>query len=176
MTEIDPKTAATLDALRYSLNTARFITTSLLEPLAEHAMVRPTPGGKAGDGNHAIWVLGHLVVSEAGLRGLATGEPSARSDWEPLFAGGSTPTDDASAYPSFDELRAAYDEERDATLSLLDDITGEQLEARPAHMPEGTEQLFSTAAKVLHFIGHHETFHGGELADIRRMVGIKPLA
>ncbi|MEL6895075.1 MAG: DinB family protein [Planctomycetota bacterium] len=134
------------------------------------AMQSPTPVG----GNHPLWCIGHLAYSDANLLSMATGQPNALADWKDLFNAGTTPSQDASIYPSFDEVMAAYETSHTALLGYLDTITDEDLD-KPSHAEGEMKEWFGTIGACLAAMPTHLGFHGGQMADARRAAGRSPL-
>jgi hypothetical protein len=88
----------------------------------------------SSQGNHPLWVLGHLAVVEGRLRQIILGEANPLERWKPLFDWGSEPRANAAEYPSFDEVLAAYRELRAKNLALLEEV-GEAGLDRPTKAP-----------------------------------------
>ncbi|MEM7477182.1 MAG: DinB family protein [Planctomycetota bacterium] len=130
----------------------------------------PTSDG----GNHALWCVGHLAYSDADLLSLATGEPNPLADWEGLFKNGTTPSDDPSIYPSFDEVMAKYEESHAALVAFVEGLSDEDLD-KPSHAEGEMQAWFGTVAHCLAAIPTHLGFHGGQIADARRAAGRSPL-
>jgi hypothetical protein len=132
-----------------------------------------TPTSKGG--NHPLWVMGHLAHSEAGLvNGFILGKPNPLAEWDDLFGTGSQPVRDASKYPSMAELRSEFDKARAETLKVLDGFTDADLES-PSQAPEELKSMFGTIGQCFTALGLHVTFHTGEVADVRRAAGRKPV-
>ena len=122
-----------------------------------------------------MWILGHLVTSEAGMTaGFLLGERNPMAKWDALFGMGSEPVADASRYPSWDELLATFEKVRANTLKLLDTYSEVDLD-RPSKAPEPLRQSFGTVGQVLQMVAHHAVFHAGQVADARRTAGKKPV-
>lgn len=160
------------DLIRISLEQSRMYVMGLLNDMRDAPTAVPTPRG----GNHPLWVLGHLVYSEAGLvaRFIEGRSDHPLQQWAGLFGGGSEPVADASRYPSFDELLAEFEKIRARTLQVLAGMSDADLEG-PAKAPPGREAFFGTRVKCFLMIATHTTFHGGEVADARRAIGRKPV-
>ena len=61
---------------------------ALMGDMQDAPTTAPTPNG----GNHPLWVIGHLVHSEAGLiNGFAFGKENPLARWDGLFGMGSEP-------------------------------------------------------------------------------------
>jgi len=159
--------------IKTSLETGKTMTLSLLMDLKDQPLAQPTAKG----GNHALWVLGHLVWAESFvMHTVVLGkDPHPLNDWEPLFGIGSEPKTDASIYPSFDELLAKWEEARAFTLQTLDTFTDDDLDKPSPGCPEEWKAWFGTIGKAFATQIMHPTMHYGQLSDIRRTLGRPPL-
>ncbi|HEX8523777.1 MAG TPA: DinB family protein, partial [Tepidisphaeraceae bacterium] len=143
----------------------------LLEDLKDAPLTPPTPRG----GNHPLWVLGHITFVEAGIPRVLFGEPHPLADWGHLFAPGTEPKPEAAAYPSFDELLKAFRTARARNMQILDQL-GEAGLDQPTQKPlQGLEQMMRTAGDTFLILAMHHMHHRGQLADVRRALGRKPL-
>ncbi len=134
------------------------------------AVAPPTPNG----GNHALWVLGHLAVAESAIfNGYIRGAAPTLTEWEPLFGMGSRPVSDVSKYPGKAELLAKFQAARAETLAYLRSITDADLD-RPSHAAEHKE-MFGTVGRCFAVLVNHQMFHAGQVADVRRALGKKPV-
>lgn len=155
-------TATHLQMLRFS----RGATKKMLEGIsAARACEQPT-----NCMNHALWTLGHLASTDDFMLVEFTGQKSALPEsWNTLFGMGSTPTSDASKYPSMAEVSKALDERRAVLEKWVASLT-------PAHMatqtPEGWRPYTPTLGDVPGFIAWHEGYHQGQLAVLRRGLGL----
>jgi len=157
--------------LKASLDQSWMWLMALLVDMKDAPTTFPTPQG----GNHPLWVLGHLVHSEASMVAeFIQGKQDPLAKWAPLFGGGSTPATDASKYPSMDVLLAEFEKVRAGTLRLLETSTDADLD-KPSKAPDHLKGLFGTVGQVLAMIGLHCTFHAGQVADARRAAGRKPV-
>ncbi len=134
------------------------------------AVAAPTARG----GNHPLWVLGHLTVSENSiLSEYIHGPDPILPEWERLFGMGSEPVNDPARYPSKAELLAKFREVRAQTLKVLKSLSDADLD-RPTNA-EGPPELFGTVGRCLATTVNHQTFHIGQIADTRRALGRKPV-
>jgi uncharacterized damage-inducible protein DinB len=164
-----------VDLIRWAMALTEQQTERLVADLRAAPMTRSTPGGKGGDGNHAIWTLGHLCVVEGSIPEILLGEPNPVGHWKPLFFIGSQPSDDASLYPTFDELLGTYRRLRAANAALLERLGEAGLDRQPAAVPPGFEDLMKTFGQTILLVALHNMLHLGQVADMRRVVGLKPL-
>ena len=143
----------------------------LAADMKDSPLTAPTPNG----GNHPLWCLGHLVYSEGNLvHKYIKGEANPVAEWAELFDSGTTPLDDASKYPTYDELLAKFEMVRGGTMAIVDKLTDADLD-KPSHAEGEMAQWFGTVGQCLAAIPIHFGFHGGQIADARRAAGLKPL-
>jgi hypothetical protein len=164
-----------IDLIRWALRMTDEATEQLVKDMRDAPLTRSTPGAKGGDGNHPLWSLGHLCVIEGGIPQILSGEKNPVERWKPLFASGTQPKADASAYPSFDEVLQTYRRLRANTLRLLDEIGEAGLDRIPKQVPPGFEEAMKTFGQTLLLIALHNMVHYGQIADARRVAGRKPL-
>ena len=140
-----------------------------VEDMREDCMVFPTPEG----GCHTLWVLGHLAYIEAlVVRVFMLAEPNPLDEWKEIFDGAEI-TDDASRYPSFDQVLAKCREMRQATVSLLALLTESDLDKVSQNAPKGFEDMFGTYRLCFQYVADHWYMHRGQLADARRAAGLE---
>jgi len=161
----------TKELVRWALEMTRDGTTALVADMRETPLVQPTAAG----GNHPLWVLGHLAITEGFMRQCLTGEANPVEHWAPLFAPGSVPSTDASQYPSFDDVLATFRELRASNLELVEELGEEGLSSPPASAPAGFESMMSTKGQTLLLTTLHNMVHYGQIADARRVAGHAPL-
>ena len=164
-----------LELIRWALQLTDDATKRIVQDLRDAPLTQPTPGAKGGGGNHPLWTLGHLCVIEGGIPRILLGEKSPVEHWEPLFAAGTQPKSDATAYPSFDEVLRTYRDLRRRTLKLLDDIGEAGLDRVPKQVPPGFEDVMTSFGQTLLLTALHNMVHYGQIADARRVAGLKPL-
>ena len=162
-----------IDLIRGSLQMSGQFTERLAADLRDKPMTRATPGAKGGDGGHAIWLLGHLTFIEAGLRRIVRGDPHPLEHWASLFAMGTEPSNDPAKYPPFDDILGKYRELRAANLKLLDEMGEAALDQAPAWVPPGFEDAMKTIGNTFLLIALHNMQHCGQIADVRRVAGLK---
>lgn len=156
----------TIDYIKMSFAASRSWTMGLIEDMKETPLVQPTSNG----GNHPLWVLGHIVVAEAGIfDGFILGNRSRFADLNKLFGVGSTPTTSADDYPSMDELLDKFAEIRADLLAYVDTLSEEDLD-KPSNAPENFGPKFSTIGACLLAMTLHPVFHAGQVADARRIL------
>lgn len=163
-----------IDLIRWAMRFTEEATSGLVADMADAAMTPSTPGGKAGDGNHPVWTLGHLCVIEGAVPHILLGEANPVEHWWPLFGPGTTPKPDANAYPSFDELLRTYTELRGRNLRLLEEVGEAGLDRAPRRVPPGFEEAMKSFGQTFLLIALHNMGHQGQIADARRVAGRKP--
>lgn len=160
-----------IDLIRHSLRMTDDALVTLVSDLREAPLTQPTSAG----GNHPLWILGHLAVVEGSLHEALLGEPNPVESWKPLFGMGTEPTTDAAVYPSFDEVLGRFRELRQETLRLLDEFGDEGLDPPPKVIPSGFEEAMQTRGHAFLLLALHQMVHYGQVADVRRVAGLKPL-
>jgi uncharacterized damage-inducible protein DinB len=93
---------------------------------------------------------------------------------EANFSMKTTPSTDASQYPTMDELLGKFEEIRSATLTHLDTLSEDDLSQR-SHAPEEFGPTFGTIGACFAAMSTHMSFHAGQIADARRAAGRDPL-
>ncbi len=157
-------TMKTTDYIKTELGMCKNWVMGLAGDMADAPLTFPTPNG----GNHPMWVMGHMAYSESNLLHVfILNDENPLADWKDLFGQGSQLTDDATAYPSYDEVIAKFESVRAETLAYLDSITDEDLD-KPSHAPEEYKDFFGTIGQVFAMMSIHLSFHGGQVADARR--------
>lgn len=151
-----------LDALQRS----RGITLRLVEDMTpEQLLTRACDGG-----NHALWTLGHLASADAMVASVfGATDPGAPERYHTLFGMGSEPTDDASDYPSIEDVRSVLTSVHERMVSAVRAATPELLSAP---MPEGFDAFAPSRAVLLAMMAMHEGMHIGQLTVIRRSLGL----
>jgi len=155
-------TATHLQMLRFS----RGATKMMLDGIAPERLCEQ-PGHCV---NNAIWTTGHLASTDDFILVEFAGETSTLpSNWNELFGMGSTPTSDRSKYPPMAELTKALDERRAAVEKWIASLSPAQL---ASSTPEGWRPYAPTFGDVPGFIAWHEGYHQGQLAVLRRGLGL----
>jgi hypothetical protein len=160
-----------IELIRWAMQMTEQGTTALVADMRDAALTQPTSRG----GNHPLWILGHLAYLEGAIPTVLLGEPNPAERWAPLFASGTQPKTDASAYPSFDEVLKTYRDMRARNLKLLDELGEAALDRIPKQIPPGFEDAMKTFGHTFLLIALHNMVHYGQIADARRVAGHKPL-
>jgi len=136
----------------------------------------PLTQSTAKGGNHPLWILGHLTYAEANIvNHIIQGNENPQIGWKEMFGSGLEPTTAASDYLPWDEVRQKFDEVRTHTLSVLDGLSEEDLDAPSKNCPPEREALFGTVGQCFLVLTLHPMMHYGQVADARRSLGRKPL-
>ena len=160
-----------IDVIRSAMQTSEQAVLQLAEDMRDVPLTQPTPRG----GNHPLWVLGHLTLVEGNIPQVLFGEPNPVAHWAPIFAPGTEPTTDPSAYPSFEEVLRMYRDLRARNLQILQQLGEAGLDRPTKSPPQGLEQMLRTAGDTFLLIALHQMSHRGQLADARRAAGRKPI-
>ena len=123
--------------------------------------------------NHPAWSLGHLVMVADRLGRLLGLESEVPGGWAPVFATGGIPSNDASRYPSKEELLDALAAQHARNTEAIESIgpgwfdTPNPDEKRRKRFPtQGDEAVFLMTS--------HEMLHLGQVAAWRRAMGLPP--
>jgi uncharacterized damage-inducible protein DinB len=118
---------------------------------AETAASRPVAGA------HSIWeIVLHVVawveIARARLKGQSTGDPRPEQDWPPVVA-----TDGEAWTRALDQLNACHRQ-----------IAADVRELDDARLDEKVPNLEYSVAVLLHGIVEHGTYHGGQIALLKK--------
>ena len=120
--------------------------------------------------NHLLWTLGHLASSASWTHGMITGgAPIVPEGYSSLFGMGSKPIGDPALYPSFDEVRAAYESSFRRLVDAVEQLDDEALLQAPEQDSGG---FISDKLDALNKLAWHEGWHLGQLSDLRRGLGL----
>jgi len=123
--------------------------------------------------NHLMWTLGHLAVSNFWLASLINGENIAPpAGYEDKFGMGSKPVDDATLYPPLDEVRREYTKSVNLMIASAESLDAGMLTEPP---PVATGGFVSDRLNVLEKAAWHAGWHAGQLATLRRALGLAPM-
>ena len=146
------------------------LTMPLMEDMRTAPLVPPAPGG-----NHAHWVIGHLLFSEGRFESIRRGCVNPFENLQPQFGGQSTPDPAGSSYRPYEELLAELQAQQQSVMTILESLTEADLDRRSDSCPPGFEAFFGTWRQVLLMRPMHWMIHRGQLADCRRAAGREPL-
>lgn len=149
-----------------ALHMARGMFNQLIEGFpADKAAFQPAPTD-----NHLLWLLGHMPFGYVYFAEVLGGKIDAPPEaWKPLFGPGSKPVSDPSKYPPLAELKVAFDTSFTQFMAVVEKVPPEDLAKPPAN---GGDWLPDRLA-ALHAVVWHEGWHGGQLANVRKALGLK---
>ena len=134
--------------------------------LEETMALQPSPGI-----NHAAWVLGHLACTADMLANMIGVSPVCPSDWAALFDWNSSPSSDASLYPSKATLLQALEDAHTGIAAALPDFPEARwTETTPLEAVRGF--LPTTGDCLVFVMAAHENMHLGQLSAWRRVQGM----
>ncbi|MFT5524454.1 MAG: hypothetical protein ACI9G1_000994 [Pirellulaceae bacterium] len=152
--------------IKHELNLPAFVVQGYLGDLTdEDLMRRPVPNA-----NHIAWQLGHLITAEHNLNNMVCPDsmpalPDGFADKHNKEAAG---CDDAGAFCTKDEYLKLMEEQRAATLALLDKLSDEELEKTA---PEDIQKFGATVGAVIAGQSGHWMMHAGQWVIVRRQLG-----
>jgi len=123
--------------------------------------------------NHPLWVMGHLastdvwIAGAVGLKGVSVPEALSKA-----VAGGSKPVADAKVYGSVAEVRALFDGNRAAVLNWLEGATEKELSV---DLKEATHGFALDPVDAMFKLAWHEAWHFGQVATLRKAMGLPPV-
>ncbi|MGE5611512.1 MAG: DinB family protein [Bacillota bacterium] len=131
-------------------------------------LVRPCPGA-----NHALWQLGHLIVSEARMVGACRpeGGPELPANLADKFNAKTAGINDAGAFLPKAKLLEILGDVRAATVKWVGGLKPEDLN-RPG--PERMKEIAPTVGHMVMLLSGHQLMHLGQMQVIRRKLG-KPV-
>jgi hypothetical protein len=149
-----------------NLQFSRQVVTKLVEGWpAEKWTHQPTPGA-----NHALWTLGHIALTDAWIGGVVgAGDVRTPEGFDQHFGYGSVPKPDPAGYPEPAEVRAAFERTRGALLAWAEGASDEALERS---LKEQTHGFAYDALDGLLKLAWHEGWHAGQIATIRKSLGM----
>ncbi len=116
--------------------------------------------------NPPIWLAGHLTHARHGLlqaAGIKTELP-----WKEIF-GRYSKIQGRDAYPPFDEILQSWNQATTRLTAKIPTLTAEQLrEQLPSELPIKDKSRLS----VIAFLSFHEAYHVGQLAFVRKWLGL----
>jgi hypothetical protein len=140
----------------------------LLEDIpADKWCYQPFPGA-----NHALWTVGHLAVVNHRFTATLEGrQPEPHGNYQELFGMGTTPVGNPAAYPPVSEVLAFAAQVREAWLAAIKAVSPGRL---TEETPEQFRRFAPTWGMMVAGLSQHTAFHMGELAVIRKALGMKP--
>jgi len=151
------------DHLKSMIGTCKDATGSLIKDISdEDSLVRANSYN-----NHIRWELGHMAGGMATIYRILTGENDFPIDWGKLFGRGAELNEDASVYPSLEELKTKYFELNTKITAFLEDAKDESL----MEVVEIAPEWKLNKVDAVQFFCMHDFYHGGQIAILRRVVG-----
>lgn len=145
-------------AIRNVLATGEMIGMAYLGDLTDTEMMQ-RPHAKC---NHLNWQVGHLIISENNLVGMAWLMPSLPEGFKEKYTKENAASDDPSKFATKDELMAAYKAQRAATLEVLSKVSAEELD-KPTEV-----DYAPTRGQLISLNGEHWLMHAGQWVIVRR--------
>ena len=138
-----------------------------LKEIGDWPMQRPF-----ANANHPLWIVGHLAVTADRMAGMLGGSGNELEAWRPRFGIGSEVLDNATAYPPFHEVHAAWQAANQRLADAAEAVEASVLE-RPFPFPDSplAEHLDSVGAMASFVMASHVPFHAGQLSMWRRARG-----
>ena len=156
---------STVEVFQYQSGMADFIVRTNAAGIDEaESLVAPHDGG-----NCANWVLGHLVSTYDQILPALGQEPVMPEEKVRRYARGSEPITPEEATP-FPELLEAWDEATRRIQAGLSAFPGARLTEPVADSPSGNPE--ETVQTLLCAVMGHQAYHGGQLAVLRRVIGM----
>ena len=160
-----------IELIRWALQTTEGGVTQIAQSMRYAPLTQPTGSG----GNHPLWCVGHMCFVEGAIQQILFGGPHPIEQWKHLFATGTQPVSDPKVYPPFDAVLAKFKEIRARTMQLLEQTGEAGLDKKPDKIPPGFEDLMATYGRSFMALAMHHMVHYGQIADARRVAGLKPL-
>lgn len=154
-----------LEVFQYQAGMAEFIVRTNAAGIDEaDALVAPHDGG-----NCANWILGHLVSTYDQVLPLLGQESVLPEDTVRRYARGSEPITPEEATP-FPGLLEAWNEATRRIQAGLAALPASRLTEPVRNSPSGNPD--ETIQTLLCAVMGHQAYHGGQLAVLRRMIGM----
>lgn len=125
--------------------------------------------------NHVLWTVGHLAVTYGFFASLFDAQPMTLPErYNEWFGFGSKPIGDAAAYPALQDVRAAYNAAFDRLIEIIKSQSDADLMKPPFAKP-GSDMSWAgkTRLEAVIRMNHHEGWHQGQVATLRRALGMK---
>lgn len=127
------------------------------------------------NGNHGVWILGHLIASEDDLSEYLGKDPMLFPAYQDIFKQGSK-LQTVEAYPAIDLLRDQWKQVCDKNMDIYQKLTDVEL-TEPHEKIEGKieDDYFKTKEGCIKNWILHQMHHAGQLAALRAKCGKKSL-
>lgn len=158
--EADPTIATALWAMDFSKRQLEGLLTGFE---GDAWIAQPCAGA-----NHALWQIGHLAMAYNFFASKFADIEPLGEEWNTLFGMGSEPKPEIGAYAAPAEVLDVMWRERQ---TLIDAMTG----ADAPKLDADWEAMGSieTAAQMMAFVPIHDATHAGQLAMIRKHLGME---
>jgi len=151
------------------LKFVRSISTGLLKDMPDSAMLRQN----APTDNHALWVMGHLALTDSWITGVVGAQGVRIPDsYKKVFDAGTTPVSDPKVYPPVAEVREVFDAARAALIQWLESAPQSAL---TVSLKEKTGGFALDPIDAVHKIAWHEGWHFGQVASVRKSLKLPPV-
>ncbi|MBL8745680.1 MAG: DinB family protein [Phycisphaerae bacterium] len=119
--------------------------------------------------NHLLWVMGHLAGTDAWIGGVVGAPINVPDNIQKAFGMGSKPA--STGNPPASEVKKAFVESRAALLNWLKSAPDSAL---AMDLKEKTGGFAADPIDAMLKIAWHEGFHFGQVANIRKALGLPP--
>lgn len=121
--------------------------------------------------NHMLWQMGHLAVNYDWFASAIDGKPGAvsRADYA-RFGMGSKPVADAAAYPSLAEVRQLFDSTWQRFIAAAESLSDADA-GKPACVESGG--FLADRLDAVNKAAWHDGWHAGQVAGLRKALGLK---
>jgi uncharacterized damage-inducible protein DinB len=127
--------------------------------------------------NHPAWVLGHMLVVDAGFYKTISGTPApdyVDETFNAIYGNKSEPTSEKARYKPKQWYLDRMADLHNKIIARLKAMTPEEWDG--PHPDETKRTRFPTLGHQIAFYGiWHETYHGGQLSTWRRVLGLPPV-
>lgn len=148
------------------LEFARWYTNNLLKDLPESQWLhQPSPTD-----NHVQWVLGHLSGTNTWASKVLS-IPGVHVPQDILTAYGMGSKPSQSGNPAIGEVKKAFQSSHEAVLAWLKTVPDASL---AVDISEKTGSFASDPIDMMMKLAWHEGFHSGQIANIRKALGLPP--
>lgn len=152
--------------IKNELNLPTFTVQAYLQDLSDEDLMRRP----AENANHIAWQLGHLIAAEHNLNNMVCPDsmPALPEGFAEQHNKEAASNDDKSHFCTKTEYVKLMEQQRAGTLSLLDRMSDEELEAAA---PEDIQQFGATVGAVIAGQSAHWMMHAGQWVIVRRQLG-----
>jgi hypothetical protein len=154
------------ELIRQGFARSQMVTNMLLGDLEDaDLLVRPVPGA-----NHIAWQMGHVITAcrHFGEMIKPGCMPPLPDGFAEKYTKDTSSSDNPDDFVSKDEYLRLIDQQRQAMLSLLDQLADDELEAGA---DESLKSICQTVGDVFGLAADHEMMHSGQYSTVRRKLG-----